>query len=369
MKNFKIIGFSLLLILLGFSSCRNESIDASMPQTTVSGKKLAFDPKPQKHDDVYAKLRDFKEKLRLFQGNASLRSIQTMSVDKVVWNVEAYLNAAYGHSDKPFAGQSIHQDSFLISIADGEVSGSEVLSTLERAKGYVADQYRRVAESSKHIVFIDIAAKEIGGNQLQFKVSSFIGLNPLQMRTDPYSATDDWIYGFQLGKCDETMVGKDGTDRLNEELNTRYIVPPTVFNPHHMFFTDIEDIWILSNQFTNFADDTPSDNKRDYLLFVSNPNISTNYDDCILYQDMNWYYNNLYNIVTSSTLPNGIKPAGKYFVASNIWGDAIEIGNNRGPYRMQRGPISFGIPHFCWVSSPCNPTINCYIICDGENVN
>ena len=127
MKNFKNLFLFLILVIVGLSSCRNENINVPLPaEMANTGKKLAFDPKPKKNDDVYIKLRDFKEKLRLFQSNSSLRDVQTMTSEQVVWNIEAYLNAAYGHTDKSFTGQSIRRDSFLVSITNGEVSGNDV---------------------------------------------------------------------------------------------------------------------------------------------------------------------------------------------------------------------------------------------------
>ena len=166
MKNSKFLLPLFLISLFGLVSCRNESIDApSQTQTTESTKKRAFDPKPNPNDDVYVKLRLFNEQLRTFEKNASLREVQTMPVDKVVWNVEAYLNAAYGHSDKPFTGQKVLQDSFVVALTNGEVLGSTVVSTLASAKSLVIEQYRKTAESGKHIVFIDITSKPLSGNQ------------------------------------------------------------------------------------------------------------------------------------------------------------------------------------------------------------
>ena len=99
------------------------------------------------------------------------------------------------------------------------------------------------------LFFVDITSKPLSGNQLQFKVSSFIGLNPVQVRVNPFNSTDDWMWGFGLGKCDETQAGNDGTMRINQEINARYIVPQTVINPVHMFFTDVGSIWIQSSDF------------------------------------------------------------------------------------------------------------------------
>ena len=149
--------------------------------------------------------------------------------------------------------------------------------------------------------------------------------------------------------------------------NARYIVPQTVRNPVHMFFTDVENIWIQSSEFPNPNDDTPLDNKRDNLLFTSDPDILTNYDGCILNPEMNFYYNGLYQIVStnvSNSQPLGRKPTGKYFLASGIWGDLITGTNSRGGFLLQRGPVSFGVPHFCWVAEPCDPLSNCYLECD-----
>ena len=167
------------------------------------------------------------------------------------------------------------------------------LYTLANAKSLVADQYRNETESAKHIVFIDIASKAVGENQLKVIVSSFIGLNPLQSRSDPYTSTDNWKWAGKEGKCNGTMVGQDALTRLNEELNVRYVVPPTVINPVHMFFTDIEDVYISARNWRT-PNDT-EDNIRDYLLYNSDDYLPANFTTCIGYQDMNWYYNNIYN--------------------------------------------------------------------------
>ncbi len=360
MEKFKIIFLFFALTLIGLSSCQNEKIDISVPeQTAATDKKRAFDPKPVQNDDVYAKLRAFEEKIRSYQTNTSLRDASTMPVSQVVWNIEAYLNAAYGHSDKPFADQRVQQDSFRVSVTNGEVNGADVLSTLASAKGLVIEQYRKVSSGGKHIVFVDIASKAISASQLQFTVSSFIGLNSLQVRTDPYTSTDNWKFGFKLGRCNGTRVGEDAATRLNEELNVRYIVPPTVINPVHMYFTDIDFVFItaLNLETPNDVDD----NIRDKLLYFSTEHLPDNFSTCVGFQDMNWYYNNIYNLV-SNTSPSGIRPSGKYFVSSELEADAIS--RDFKSTLFHKGLIGFGIPHFCWVSSPCDPMLDCFLDCD-----
>jgi hypothetical protein len=344
MKKIEIL---LVFFVLGFMSCKNESIDAPATEQVVSAdKKLAFNPKVDPNDDVNTKLRAFNDKLDAFQKEVAVRDAQTMSVADVEWNVEAYLNATYARADKPFIDQSVNRDSFVVALTNGEVSGTNVLAALASAKSLLINQYRSIRETSKHLVFVDIATKTIGSNQLQLMVSSFVGLNPLQSRDNPYGSTDRWKYGFGLGKCDGTQLGKDAATRLNEELNARHILgnpPPGATN---VYFTDIVILRIFATDpdWQNPNDVTSNDNIRDFLLYVSDQRIMMNFSTCIEFQDMNWYYNNLYTIV-SNPAPLGIKPVGKEFVFSALKGDYIYHRNLPTATYLHSGEISFGIPH------------------------
>jgi hypothetical protein len=347
---------NLFDVFLSLNACKDANIDVSLPEQAINtGKKQAFNPQVDPNDDINARLRDFNNKLSAFQKDISVRDGQTMSVADVEWNVEAYLNSTYARADKPFIDQSANRDSFIVATTNGEISGANVLAAVASAKAMLITQYRSVRETSKHLVFVDIATKTVGSNQLQLTVSSFVGLNPLQSRDNPYTSTDNWIWANKLGKCDGTQVGKDAAIRLSEELNARHLYDgPLLGNPppgaaNAIFFTDIQEVKTSALNWETPND--PDDNIRDFLLYFSSEwtNNGTNFSTCIGFQDMNWYYNNIYGIV-SNLSPMGIRPVGKYFLHGKIGPDYIIRGSKSTLFHVAE--VNFGIPHLAIGPSP-----------------
>ena len=354
MKKIQLLLTFFAAILLGLTACQH-NIDAPVPQQFAdAGQKHAFDPKFVPNDDIEAKLRAFNEYLNSFQ-NAKSRDAQAMSAEQVKWNVEALLNATYSQADKVFTRQSINRDSFLIPLSNGAVSSENVVNAWRGAKSLLHDQYVSVRETGKHVVFVDIDTKIVNSNQLQLKISSVIGINEAQSRTDPYSWDDNWWWGFGAGKCPQTPVSgsKDAAVRLNEELNTRYIF---IINPHvaqDMYFTDIDFFTIQPQSFRTPND--PLDNIRDYATFYVTPDLGVNFFGCISWEDMNWYYNSLFNLVTNAPFPISlVKGSNKSFLYSAIYGEST---TDPDPPLFHTGNIYYGIAHpiFRTCCSPPEP--------------
>ena len=218
MKKIQFLLTFFAAILLGLTACQH-SIDAPVPQEMAEH---AFNPIALPSSDIEAKLRAFNDYLNSFQ-NAKSRDAQGMSTEQVEWNIEALLNATYANAAKGFTSQSVSRDSFLIPLNNSAVSSENVVNAWRSAKSLLHDQYVSVGEAGKHVVMIDISTKTLG-SQLQLTVSSFIGINPVQSRTDPFTATDDWWWGKlgiggTSGKCGNysgQALGKVAVDRLNE---------------------------------------------------------------------------------------------------------------------------------------------------------
>ena len=72
--------------------------------------------------------------------------------------------------------------------------------------------------------------------------------------------------------------------------------------------------------------------------------LGVNFFACISWQDMNWYYNSLFNLVTNAPFPISlVKGSNKSFLYSAIYGDTVS--NSLEPPLFHWGNIYYGLAH------------------------
>jgi hypothetical protein len=307
--------FSFFLV----SSCQNERID--LPSATAETVKTAavktpyFNQQVEKNYDAAAekaikqRIQNFSDLLKRAE-NQSLPENSTMNESDVVWNVEALLNSRYGWADKPFSSQIVQKDVVIIPRnADGSVDVTALPAAIEQARLKVAARYDAVS-GNKHIIAIDIEPKTIESGNLGLEITSVIGEEaaapPIASLLDPFGPSDN--FRFTNGRCDGNWPGFNVQTQLTQAVNVRRPLPQG-----HLYFTGIEQMEIEhSVNFPNPNDLVPSDNNRDHLMFSMSETLP-NFRECIVSDDMNFYFNNFLNIVVPSK-----KPANKFFSYCDI---------------------------------------------------
>jgi hypothetical protein len=311
----------------------NSFTSAKTNEVTPTTETSLFDQvKPQPNDDVYAKIDAFKAKLDKIEQGTMAETDNGTTVNDAIWNIEALMNSQHGRADKPFT--KINSATSTIRVAlndDGTISNSALLTALNEAEQKLTEQFGAVNSTNKHVIAIDISRKEPqveSGSSVLLNVSSSVGYGrPTgpQPPTDPFGAGDNWLWGFHQGKCDGTNVGVDAADRLNEEVNPRFISVCT-------FFTDVV---MITTSVGNTNPNSPGPNIRSSLFFIRSSTLP-NFSGCIDDFDMNFYYNG------AKTMINLLKPSGKSFIDINLTGT---FTSSLDFFLLHLATINYGVKH------------------------
>jgi hypothetical protein len=214
------VSASLITFTMMFAACSKKS-DLSVPKTT--------DPTSQK-------ILNFKAKIET--GN---KSYETMSTDSAVWYVEAALNYTYCavNGEVPETDALISDScDFEINPQNGKVQTANAIDAYHFFETKMIAAYNSLNYTVKYYSVADVALKN---NTLRlyysvnYKASSEKSLALI---------TDDWKWGWGLGKCDGTCVGQDATTVLYGVVNP-HVLPPA----GNYYFTDVNKNAMVSESF------------------------------------------------------------------------------------------------------------------------
>jgi hypothetical protein len=298
-----------VFVLLFFTQCKkDESSKESTTFTNIpnSNAKNLYSPTVSPNNSaIIAKIESFQNKIIELRNNKGLstRSGDNMKVDDFLWNMEALLNFKYGEPNKPFGNIVEKNDIVEIPLnSDGKVNTSDLVKAVESIRNKVGEQWELVNSSLKHVVAINLSLEKSNSQNLatsvRFRIGTGIGIGPVgggptPSDYGPFNEGESYYFGFGL-KCNQT-IGKDAAQRLSEEINMRF---PS-YAKYNGFFVSINDDYDLSAYSYILKEDSGRNNDRDAKLFLisaqfQNFNIAKT---CINASDMNFYYNNLYEIM------------------------------------------------------------------------
>jgi hypothetical protein len=346
----------LLLAIVAMSCQKDLIVNDSQSLIPSSSNKSAYDNLSAKKPTAEARADEqriiaFRDLLEDLKNTSSASATgNEMLVDSTVWNVEALLNASYASAGEPFTSNSVKKDSISVPLnANGAVDESSLPSVYEAVRAKVGAQYHDVNGANKHLIFVDIALKGIRNgsnvaNSMQIAdlyVTSATGYDfepaspPPPPTGDMFSAIHNWKWGLMEGRCNPATglatgysVGNDAALMLARTLNQRY-PRPLIRDYYTDVIMDIKSEIENSNDVSTltppFPDGNPTgmDNIRDFLTFsvsqaYPTPDFpsSSNYifKSCIDVADMNWYYQNYYDIITQFKNTRGLD-----FISIKIW--------------------------------------------------
>ncbi len=327
--------FFLLLLAIIAVSCQKDIVSNNAHSLDASPVKSAYDS--QSFTQTTAESKAEEQRIEAFRNllndltNTSSASPTSneMAVDATVWNVEALLNASYASAGEPFASNSLKKDSISVPLnANGAIDESSLPSVYQIVRAKLGEQYRNVNGADKRLIFIDVALKGTRSSSnfanpipmADLYVTSSIGYTPsLLPPGDIFGPNDNWRWAYEEGICNPATgtptgisVGYDAAKLLGYALNTRY--PKPLYRDYYtgvleFSFSKIEnpnDVTTIPAANRTPDNPTGKDNIRDYLTFsVSEqfpydiPGQSNYYmKACIEAVDMNWYYQNYFNLIT-----------------------------------------------------------------------
>lgn len=243
------------------------------------------------------------KQINAFKANLlNAKSNETISLEDALENMELLINASHGF---PFEDYSERQNDIvsfqLTADADGNVAMTDVSSAYDEMINLVKEAYLNTGFEEKGLILITLSINEEdkSGSTIDAKVTTGKAEEP-----EPENFTDCWYYGENLGMCDGTYyMQKDGGDTIANVIAANNPIynyldcpgPPTEWR---LIYDMKPLITLQGNEYQN--------DQGDNLIFFYPDNEGNGFTDeekQLQSEDMNYYYDNEYDIIYDS-VPN-----------------------------------------------------------------
>ena len=268
---------------------------------------------------------DFRDKVKFIQENPGYKSGEVMSVDSAIYLMEALFNYTYGFPEKSY--KKFKHDTCTIMLetnTDAMISLEDINLKYLEITSVIKNIHYNSGFQQKGLLLASIEKGEVEGNVVELDIYTVTG--ELGGTAYPFEEGDDWWYGHEWGRCDETP-GSDTTDAselIEINVSLSYIMPPPPPG-YHYTFTPEPAIEVDGNEYVNPNNPSP-ENYLDYLLFYSTQELP-NYDECLEFEEMNFYVESAYYLITTKLPEEYNKPPNWLFMECNYyWVDSQKNG-------------------------------------------
>lgn len=317
---FTLLFFSLLSIFVLPTSCKKETDQTNQPVN----KPTATDYK------MHRIIEAFKSDLK-----SQLKESEEISIDSVIWYVEASLNETYARADN--SKEQVWIDSAFVDIplTDNKmVLLSDVTVAYNTLIGELTEHYYAVT-GEKGLILVDISLLSTLDGKITIRMKDYVANKPVPPTPNAWTfgPSDHWYWGGGLGKCTESgFQGLDASTQITSYAN--HSLPG---NGSTQYFINLSNTgWIMPD-----AVQASSPNPYGYWSYMLYENGSLNLpsiNDCLEPAAMNYYLNNLKQI---ALLPQYL-PLGKS-VANYFCGNTIVVPNY-GWINLHYAIITYGFP-------------------------
>lgn len=278
-----------------------------------------------KEDDMNAYLKQFKERMQ-----SASRGDETLSMEDARWHLEAVLNYTFG--DAGYRTTDIQHDTlcYKLPTEGGKVSLAHLNEAFNSLSVGVEKSFAVSELPDKSILSIQtkIGEESKDDDVIVRVILSFRGYIPIKFWFD---STDYWsdYYNeeghYGSGKCGPysgQCMNSGAPKELGRLSNLRIPMVACDDNRFRTYVTDVEEIWLNSNENIDFMMDENSPCGYKIYYNCSNPsNPSHNPSHCIPPDDMNYYLSKFIEIM------NHYQPCGKYPICATYIKDYLMSGS------------------------------------------
>ena len=262
------------------------------------------------------KINQFKEQLQIAKQNP--KNGETITMAEAIENMELLINASHGFPFEDYNERKTDVVSFQLPVdAEGNVSMTDVNAAYDEMINLVRDAYLNTGFEIKGLILVSLSFDEENkdGENVNAKVTT--GKSGEQDRPEPFE--DCWYYGEDLGMCEGTtylgiMDGGDtiaGTIAANNPIYSLYDCP----GPNYHVVLDPQPEITLEGDEPGYQN-----NNGDNLIFFYPDDGSgfTNEEKKLYADDMNYYYNNEYEVIYNLVPHNEDYPFPDYVLVTCI---------------------------------------------------
>jgi hypothetical protein len=285
--------FFAIMLLAGLlmQGCQKE------PQSVDSAQQadeMAYTPKAAK---LVADINSFKQKMTAVREHPHLKSGEVLSKEEARWNIETLFNVTYGFPDLSYS--KTITDTALVYLpvdASGNALLEDVVAVYEEVLALVTDFYLAANFDEKGFLFMQLKSGEVANGKLEIRLEAVTGAR-LGTSDDPpvnweyFFEGDDWKYGYDMGKCDNSYDDSDAADQLEIAIRSTMVEwpePPNGFR------------WITANTFNIELTGHEYASGGEFLIFYIEKPLGENFteDEICLYQDeMNFHFNGEHTVI------------------------------------------------------------------------
>ena len=314
-KIFILFIFFAGLVILLTTGCKKDTSPKTQNKTTLS----ALDSK------INRMIKGFKTDMK-----SHLKDGEEISIDSVIWYIEASLNETYARADN--SKEQIWMDSSFVNIplaGNNTVLLSSIKDAYTELVSDLSDHYHSIS-GEKSLIYVDISFSSIQTDNLTLRMKDYIVSMPMiPVPTNwTFGPTDYWFWGEGMGRCGSYSgyIGQDASTRLTTYANGSLGIPGVIF------YTDITttpDIYPPDVPTTG----NPYGYNNTLLFWCSGtpPEIQ----QCLSPDVMNYYLDNL------KTIGSMYQPSGKIIVQYNCYW-TISVGSDWD--HLHFATVSYGIP-------------------------
>ncbi|NCU35961.1 hypothetical protein EOM75_08080 [Candidatus Falkowbacteria bacterium] len=331
MKHFKPITTILAALLISgaaiFYSC-------SKQETEIQSNDTETVQMTQADINFQNQLMHFKDKLDYQHENPGYKSVEMLSVDSAVYLMKALFNYTYGYPDENYDRTKADTATITLQLQEsGEVSLNEINLKYSELTEIVRTLYYNSGFDNKGLVLTSLDIGKIESDQVELEVYAVTG--NIGSDNYPFNEGDDWWYGYDMGKCDNSP-GSDTTDAaelIQNNISINYILPPPPSGYRYIYVPDTP-ITLEGNEYHNPDSPYPDDNYTDYLMYYAiaeADSLLTDEIKCLEHEEMNFYVEGGMEIATSKLPETNNKPSNWLFMSCDYYDmtDSDELENAR----------------------------------------
>jgi hypothetical protein len=287
MKKIKIIALATMLIVFAgvmvmINSCTKNHIDEGIQKSLIDEESQA----------ITAHILAFKEKCNYYLQNPEFKSGEFKHIEDAVFDIESSMNFTYCYTNIQTSDKILVNDHINIIVTNEDsLSMNDVAVFSDSVKIILRNQVLSTEFDDKKLLVVDLNLEEIVNNNARISITSLIGnANGIIFFGPPA----DWMYGDNLGKCDDPTILSDAAEQLQYRVQEEQTDNPPP-NCYYYFINNSEKNIDVTHNFLFYSligQNNPEDNYKDYSVYYATSEVEPYDDDvrCIEAEEMSFYY-------------------------------------------------------------------------------
>ncbi|MCD4698323.1 MAG: hypothetical protein K8S16_19015 [Bacteroidales bacterium] len=293
---------AFIIAAVTMNSCSKQDMDGQTQnrQTTEQPQMTTED------HQVYNSIMNFKKKVDYIKENPGYKSGETISIDSAQWYLDATFNFTYSFIFESFVG--FHTDSvfFDVPVNGGLLSLDDVGVAYFEMYDKHYEIYENIPGENKDLYISTTQIKDVSATSVTFKSTATFGERGAPPEEQPFVEGDNWMWGELAGLCPQSDPLEDAATKIaGATMLYRNLYMQDIGDGWHAFYTDPSHTVYAFAENELWREENPLDNYHDYLMFYAHkdncppppPVITIEDFMCIEWEDMNWYYFGMNDII------------------------------------------------------------------------